>query len=72
MAAVSSRQRPKIQTVSRDGVVSKIQQLNRLETVAYNVDTVITSEQPGSWQRLWQDQQKGCLSRVAEWWRVWI
>ncbi|WP_338412614.1 DUF4230 domain-containing protein [Psychrobacter raelei] len=50
---------PKIQTVSRDGVVSKIQQLNRLETVAYNVDTVITSEQPGSWQRLWQDQQKG-------------
>lgn len=50
---------PQIQTVSREGVVSKIQQLNRLETVAYNVDTVITSEQEGSWQRLWQDEQKG-------------
>ncbi|WP_296404184.1 DUF4230 domain-containing protein [Psychrobacter sp.] len=50
---------PQIQTVSREGVVSKIQQLNRLETVAYNVDTVITSEQQGSWQRLWQDEQKG-------------
>lgn len=50
---------PQIQTVSREGVVSKIKQLNRLETVAYNVDTVITSEQPGSWQRLWQDEQKG-------------
>ncbi|PNK61496.1 DUF4230 domain-containing protein [Psychrobacter sp. FDAARGOS_221] len=48
-----------IQTLSREGVVSRIQQLNRLETVAYNVDTVITSEQQGSWQRLWQDQQKG-------------
>lgn len=50
---------PQIQTVSREGVVSRIQQLNRLETVAYNVDTVITSEQQGSWQQLWQDKQKG-------------
>lgn len=50
---------PQIQTVSREGVVSKIQELNRLETVAYNVDTVITSEQQGTWQRLWQDEQKG-------------
>lgn len=50
---------PQIQTVSREGVISKIQQLNRLETVAYNVDTVITSEQQGSWQQLWQDKQKG-------------
>ena len=50
---------PQIQTVSREGLISKIQELNRLETVAYNVDTVITSQQPGSWQRLWQDEQKG-------------
>lgn len=50
---------PQIQTVSREGVVSRIQQLNRLETVAYNVDTVITSEQQGTWQQLWQDKQKG-------------
>ncbi|WP_019672888.1 DUF4230 domain-containing protein [Psychrobacter lutiphocae] len=48
-----------VQTLSREGVVSRIQQLNRLETVAYNVDTVITSQQQGSWQRLWQDEQKG-------------
>ena len=50
---------PKIVTVSREGVVSKIQNLNRLETVAYNVDTIITSQREGSWQRLWQDEQKG-------------
>lgn len=50
---------PKILTVSREGVVTKIQKLNRLETVAYNVDTIITSERAGSWQRLWQDEQKG-------------
>lgn len=49
----------RIQTVTREGVVSKIQDLNRLETVAYNVDTVITSQQKGTWQRLWQDEQKG-------------
>lgn len=48
-----------IQTVTREGVVSRIQELNRLETMAYNVDTVITSEQEGTWQRLWQDKQKG-------------
>jgi len=50
---------PTIQTVSREGVVSRIQKLNRLETVAFNVDTVITSQREGTWQRLWQDEQKG-------------
>lgn len=48
-----------VKAVSREGVVSRIQNLNRLETVAYNVDTVITSEKQGSWQRLWTDEQKG-------------
>lgn len=50
---------PKVQAVSREGIVNRIQNLNRLETVAYNVDTVITSQKQGSWQRLWQDEQKG-------------
>ena len=55
---LSAPAEPRVQTVSREGVVSRIQKLNRLETVAYNVDAVITSRKQGSWQRLWQDQQK--------------
>lgn len=51
--------KPKIETITREGVVSKIQTLNRLQTVAYNVDTVIQSHKDGSWQKLWQDEQKG-------------
>lgn len=51
--------KPKIETITRDGVVSKIQTLNRLQTVAYNVDTVIQSHKDGTWQKLWQDEQKG-------------
>ena len=37
----------------------QIQKLNRLETVAFSVDTVITSQKSGSWMKLWQDEQKG-------------
>ncbi|CAM3620703.1 hypothetical protein GCM10016272_23450 [Psychrobacter glaciei] len=48
-----------IETITREGVVTKIQQLNRLQTVAFSVDTVITSQRPGSWMKLWQDEQKG-------------
>jgi hypothetical protein len=48
-----------IETITREGVVTQIQQLNRLHTVAFSVDTVITSERPGSWMKLWQDEQKG-------------
>ncbi|WP_350562527.1 DUF4230 domain-containing protein [Psychrobacter sp. CAL346-MNA-CIBAN-0220] len=48
-----------IETITRDGVVTQIQQLNRLQTVVFSVDTVITSQRPGSWMKLWQDQQKG-------------
>ncbi len=49
---------PKINTITREGVVTQIQQLNRLQTVAFNVDTIITSEREGSWMKLWQDEQK--------------
>ena len=48
-----------IETITREGVVTQIQNLNRLETVSFSVDTVITSERNGSWQKLWQDEQKG-------------
>lgn len=48
-----------IETITREGVVTQIQQLNRLQTVAFNVDTVITSQREGSWMKLWQDEQKG-------------
>ena len=47
-----------IETITREGVVTQIQQLNRLHTVAFSVDTVITSERSGSWMKLWQDEQK--------------
>lgn len=47
-----------IETVTREGVVTQIQQLNRLQTVAFSVDTIITSEREGNWMRLWTDEQK--------------
>ena len=47
-----------IETITREGVVTQIQKLNRLETVSFSVDTVITSQRPGNWMKLWQDEQK--------------
>ena len=47
-----------IETITREGVITQIQQLNRMQTVAFSVDTVITSERQGSWMKLWQDEQK--------------
>ena len=54
----SSKEEP-IETITREGVVMQIQKLNRLETVAFSVDTVIISQKSGSWMKLWQDEQKG-------------
>ncbi|SLJ83749.1 DUF4230 domain-containing protein [Psychrobacter sp. DAB_AL43B] len=48
-----------VETITREGVVTQIQKLNRLQTVAFSVDTVITSQKQGSWSKLWQDEQKG-------------
>lgn len=45
--------------ISREGVVSQIQTMSRLQTVAFSVDTVVTANKQGSWQNLWQDKQKG-------------
>lgn len=50
---------PEVQIISRESVISKVQSLSRLQTVSYNVDTVITSETQGKWYTLWQDGQKG-------------
>ena len=50
---------PAVSAITRDGVVTEIQQLNRLTTVAFSVDTVITSQKEGAWFKLWQDRQKG-------------
>ena len=55
----NSKKEEPIETITSEGVVMQIQKLNRLETVAFSVDTVITSQKPGSWMKLWQDEQKG-------------
>lgn len=49
---------PAVSAITREGVVTEIQALSRLTTVGFSVDTVITSQKEGTWQRLWQDKQK--------------
>lgn len=46
-----------VTTISKEGVIHKIQNLNRLETVAFNIDAIITSKKQGDWQTLWQEQK---------------
>ena len=58
-SAQNMTEKEPIETITREGVVTQIQRLNRLETVAFSVDTVITSQRAGSWMKLWQDEQKG-------------
>lgn len=48
-----------VSAISREGVVTDIQKMARLNTVAFSVDTVITSQKEGTWYKLWQDEQKG-------------
>ncbi|MBE9587012.1 MULTISPECIES: DUF4230 domain-containing protein [Moraxella] len=50
---------PAVSAISRDGVVTEIQKMARLNTVAFGVDTVITAQKEGNWYKLWQDEQKG-------------
>ncbi|STZ75743.1 DUF4230 domain-containing protein [Bergeriella denitrificans] len=45
--------------LSRDGVVMQIKQLNRLESTAFYIDTIIRTEKKGDWRKLWQDAQNG-------------
>lgn len=50
---------PAVSAISREGVVTEIQKLSRLQSVAFSVDAVITANKQGTWQKLWQDEQKG-------------
>lgn len=58
---VQQKLHPKAETVAmtREGVIREIQAMNRLTTVAFGVDTVITAQKEGNWYKLWQDGQKG-------------
>lgn len=58
-AMIDKASEPKVQAITRDGVITDIQKLSRLQSVAFSVDTIITANKSGTWQRLWQDEQKG-------------
>lgn len=49
----------KVNAITRDGVVTEIQNLARLTSVAFSVDTIISAQKAGTWYKLWQDEQKG-------------
>lgn len=45
--------------VSQESVLQRIRALNRLESSAFYIDTIIRTEKQGNWYALWQDSQKG-------------
>ncbi|MDO4641620.1 MAG: DUF4230 domain-containing protein [Neisseria sp.] len=45
--------------VSRESIITQIQRLNRLESTAFYIDTIIKTEKQGKWYLLWQDAQTG-------------
>ncbi|QEY23275.1 DUF4230 domain-containing protein [Neisseria animalis] len=45
--------------LSRDGIITQIKQINRLESTAFYIDTIIRTEKKGDWRKLWQDAQSG-------------
>lgn len=45
--------------LSRESIVTQIKKLNRLESTAFYIDTVITTKKEGKWYMLWQDAQTG-------------
>ncbi|WP_416190729.1 DUF4230 domain-containing protein [Neisseria sp. CCUG12390] len=47
------------EVLSREGVLTQIRQLNRLESTAFYIDTIIRTEKKGDWRKLWQDAQSG-------------
>lgn len=57
--AVKHDPKHQVQAISKDGIITDIHKLARLQTVAFSVDTVITAQKQGTWQKLWQDEQKG-------------
>ena len=49
----------KHEVVSRESILTQVKQLNRLESTAFYIDTVIKTQKPGKWYMLWQDAQTG-------------
>ncbi|MDO4906604.1 DUF4230 domain-containing protein [Neisseria sp.] len=47
------------QVLTREGVLTQIQNLNRLESTAFHIDTIVKTEKKGNWYALWQDAQTG-------------
>jgi len=47
------------EAISREGVLMQIKQMNRLESTAFYIDTIIRTEKKGDWRRLWQGSQSG-------------
>ena len=45
--------------LSREGVLMQIKKVNRLESTAFYIDTIIRTEKKGNWRMLWQDAQSG-------------
>lgn len=56
---VSKQQTSQTEVISREGVLTQIKQLNRLESTAFHIDTIIRTEKKGDWRKLWQDAQNG-------------
>lgn len=55
----SLKPKSQVNAITEEGVITQIRRLNRLTTVAFSVDTVITATKTGTWYKLWQDEQKG-------------
>ncbi|OAV01680.1 MULTISPECIES: DUF4230 domain-containing protein [Moraxella] len=47
------------EVITREGVITEIQSLSRLQTAAFGVETIVTANKDGTWQALWQDKQRG-------------
>lgn len=57
-----SSNKPKNDThkvLTSESVLTQIQHLNRLESTAFHIDTIIKTEKKGNWYALWQDSQTG-------------
>nr|WP_253453439.1 DUF4230 domain-containing protein [Neisseria perflava] len=55
-------EQPAHNALTRDGVVMQIKQMNRLESTAFYIDTIIRTEKKGDWRKLWQDAQSGLFT----------
>lgn len=47
------------EVLSSEGVLMQIKKVNRLESTAFYIDTIIRTEKKGNWRMLWQDAQSG-------------